>query len=162
MFKMGKIICGFSGIGKTFADKNSNGEILDLESSPFSWIYYDNGLKERNPDFPKNYIDKLELIMSAHPEIKYILLSCHQEVRDELKRRGLKYIIVRPLSESKNEYLKRWLTRDETDMDFLHKMNDNWIEMLSSCCNDNSPKVYLEENEYLSDILLYVPRYTCE
>lgn len=150
---MSTIICGFSGIGKSTAEQK-NRKILDFESSGYSNIFENGFVVSRNKDFPKNYIDKLEELIK-NDEAYYYLLSCHQEVRDELKARGLKYIIVLPYrdKELKNEYKKRWLKRG-SDIDFITKMNERWDEMIDSCVNDDAPKIYLDEGEYLSDILV--------
>ena len=148
---MSIIICGFSGIGKSTAEQK-NKRILDFESSGYSNIF-ENGFRlGRNKDFPKNYIDKLEELMERD-EADYYLLSCHEEVRNELKTRNLKYIIVMPYMEHKNEYMKRWFKRG-SDIDFITKMNKCWNEMINSCVRDIAPKIYLDEHEYLSDLLM--------
>lgn len=147
---MSTIICGFSGIGKSTAEQK-NRRILDFESSGYSNIF-ENGFRVgRNKDFPKNYIDRLEKLIENN-EADYYLLSCHEEVRNELKARGLKYIIVMPYTEYQNEYVKRWLRRG-SDIDFITKMNERWLRMIRSCVEDTAPKIYLDEHEYLSDIL---------
>lgn len=147
---MSTIICGFSGIGKSTAEQKSR-RILDFESSGYSNIFENGFVVSRNKDFPKNYIDKLEELMK-NDEAHYYLLSCHEDVRNELKARGLKYIIVLPHMEYKNEYLKRWLKRG-SDIDFITQMDKRWEVMINSCERDTSPKIYLDEHEYLSDIL---------
>ena len=148
---MSTIICGFSGIGKSTAEQKSR-RILDFESSGYSNIFENGFVVSRNKDFPKNYIDKLEELMK-NDEAHYYLLSCHEDVRNELKARGLKYIIVLPHMEYKNEYLKRWLKRG-SDIDFITQMDKRWEVMINSCVKDTAPKIYLEEHEYLSDILI--------
>lgn len=147
---MSTIICGFSGIGKSTAEQK-NRRILDFESSGYSNIFENGFVVSRNKDFPKNYIDKLEELMK-NDEAYYYLLSCHEDVRNELKVRGLKYIIVLPHMEYKNEYLKRWLKRG-SDIDFITQMDKRWEVMINSCERDTAPKIYLNEHEYLSDIL---------
>ena len=148
---MSTIICGFSGIGKsTVAQKNKR--ILDFESSGYSNIFENGFVVSRNKDFPENYIDKLEELIKTN-EADYYLLSCHQEVRNELKARGLKYMIVLPYRDYKNEYIKRWLRRG-SDVDFMTKMNERWEDMIISCAKDTVLKIYLDEHEYLSDILI--------
>ena len=119
------------------------------------------GIKDRNNEVhyieknvnydSRKYIDKLEELIK-NDEADYYLLSCHQEVRDELKARGLKYIIALPYRECKNEYKKRWLKRG-SDIDFITKMDKCWDEMIDSCAKDSATKIYLDEHEYLSDIL---------
>lgn len=148
---MSTIICGFSGIGKSTA-KQKNRKILDFESSGYSNIFENGFIVSRNKDFPKNYIDKLEELMK-NDEAYYYLLSCHEEVRNELKARGLKYMIILPYRDYKNEYIKRWLKRG-SDIDFITKMNECWDVMIDSCATDSAPKIYLDEHEYLSDILI--------
>lgn len=139
---MAIIICGFSGVGKSYIAQTYN-DFIDLESSGY-----------KTKDFPKNYINEVErIIQEDDDEISYILLSCHAEVRAELQNRGIKYILVTPYRESKNEYLKRWLKRGE-NIDFISKMNKNWNDMVTSCYKDNSPHIYLQDDEYLSDILI--------
>lgn len=148
---MSTIICGFSGIGKSTAEQK-NRKILDFESSGYSNIFENGFVVSRNKDFPKNYIDKLEELIK-NDEAYYYLLSCHEEVRNELKARGLQYIIVLPYRECKNEYLKRWLKRG-SPIEFIKSMNDRWEDMIKSCEEDTAPKIYLDEHEYLSDILI--------
>lgn len=140
------VICGFSGIGKSTAEKRGN-RIIDLESSLFSRSMENN--KERDPDFPANYIGYLEKIIGDY---QYYLLSCHKEVRDELKRRGINYIIVLPTVDQKNEYLKRWLKRG-SPIEFIKSMNDRWEDMIASCEEDDAPKIYLSSDEYISDLI---------
>ena len=139
---MAIIICGFSSIGKSSIAQTYN-DFIDLESSGY-----------KTKDFPKNYIDEVErIIQEDNDKISYILLSCHAEVRTELQKRGIKYILITPYRESKNEYLKRWLKRGD-NIDFISKMDKNWNDMIISCHKDDSPHIYLQENEYLSDILI--------
>ncbi len=129
---MSTIICGFSGIGKSTAEQK-NRKILDFESSGYSNIFENGFVVSRNKDFPKNYIDKLEELIK-NDEAYYYLLSCHEEVRNELKARGLKYIIVLPYMECINEYKKRWLKRG-SDINCM-KMNERWEVMIKSCAKD--------------------------
>ena len=148
---MSTIICGFSGIGKTTAEQKHR-QILDMESSGYSNVFENGFVVSRNKDFPKNYIDKLEELIK-NDEAYYYLLSCHEEVRNELKARSWQYIIVLPTIEQKNEYLKRWLKRG-SPIEFIKSMNDRWEDMIKSCEEDEAPKIYLDEHEYLSDILI--------
>jgi hypothetical protein len=146
------IICGFSGIGKSTAEQK-NRRIIDFESSIYSHNFNcELGIMgAKNINFPRNYIDGLiELI--EKDVATYYLLSCHKEVRDELKARGLDYIIVMPTKDQKNEYLKRWLKRGSSDS-FITMMNDRWDEMIKSCEEDNAPKIYLDKGEFLSDLI---------
>ena len=147
---MSTIICGFSGIGKSTAEQK-NRRILDFESSGYSNIF-ENGLRvRRNEDFPKNYIDKLEELINVD-EADYYLLSCHEEVRNELKARNIDYLIVLPTIEQRNEYLKRWLRRGSS-VGFIKSMNERWEYMIKSCKEDEAPKIYLSDGEYISNLI---------
>jgi hypothetical protein len=146
------VMCGFSGVGKSTAEQLHK-NVEDWESSAYSHIWKpdEEAYWEKCCTFPKNYIDALvEDMNKSHNKV--YLLSCHQEVRDELKERGIKYIIVMPERYQLNEYLKRWLKRGSS-ADFIHLMNNRWFDMIESCENDDAPKIYLEEHEFINDIL---------
>ena len=144
------IICGFSGIGKSTAEQKHR-RIIDFESSGWSHIWR-NGIEIRkNKKFPTNYIDRLCEMLDCDMATCY-LLSCHKEVREELKARGIDYIIVMPTIEQKNEYLKRWLKRGSS-IEFIKTMNDRWEDMIKSCEEDDAPKIYLSSGEYISDLI---------
>lgn len=57
---------------------------LDSDSSNFSWVKDENGnnTKERNPEFPKNYI---EHIKSNIGKVDVIFVSSHKVVREALE-----------------------------------------------------------------------------
>lgn len=145
------VICGFSGVGKSTAEQKSK-NVVDFESSAYSHFFDDNHLMcEKNPNFPRNYIDALCESIDKGRENVY-LISCHEEVRKELTNRGINYIIVMPSADQKNDYLKRWLTRGSS-VEFIAMMDERWEEMHRSCESDNSPKIYLDSYEYISDVL---------
>ena len=147
---MNYIICGFSGVGKSTAEHRHN-NVFDFESSGYSHIWKPAAMGEKNKEFPKNYIDALIEHMKEHHNCVY-LLSCHKEVRDELKARDFEYIIVMPHQFHKNEYMKRWLRRGSSE-EFIRSMYDRWDSMIRSCEEDSSPKIYLDEKEYINDVL---------
>ena len=144
------IICGFSGIGKSTAEQK-NRNIVDFESSGFSHTY-ENGLQTGlNASFPRNYIDALCDLRDNGCATHY-LISCHKEVREELKKRGLDYVIVLPTAEQKNEYMKRWLKRGSS-VYFIKSMESRWDDMVRSCEEDDAPKIYLSSGEFISDLI---------
>lgn len=147
--KAHKVICGFSGVGKSTAEQR-NRRIHDLESSGWSWDFNTEPPK-RKRDFPANYIDYLERLMEESASSAF-LLSCHEEVRRELRVRGIPYVIVMPHPQLKNEYLKRYLHRG-SDIEFIKYMNDAWDAMIASCQEDSAPIIYLDSGEYISDLL---------
>lgn len=141
------IICGFSGVGKSTAEQKAK-NVIDFESSGYSHDW-EKGVVNNN--FPKNYIDAVVEHINNHHNCIY-LLSCHEEVRRELKDRGFEYIVVMPTYWQRNEYVKRWLRRGSS-VEFVRSMYDRWKEMIKSCEDDSSPKIYLDENEYIFDVL---------
>ncbi len=145
------VICGFSGIGKSTLSHRDI-RVFDFESSRYSHIYECGVKMGINSEFPKNYIDALENMMSQNAAGYYYLVSCHESVRQELTNRGIPYVIVAPYWECKNEYLKRWLRRGSS-VEFIQNMYDRWDEMQHSCVNDGAAIIYLDEKEYISDII---------
>lgn len=143
------LICGFSGIGKSTAEQKAK-NVFDFESSGYSHDFT-SPVPIRNTEFPRNYVDAVIKHMEEHHNCVY-LLSCHEEVRKELKSRGLDYIIVMPDYDQRNEYTKRWLKRGSS-LDFIVSMFNRWDEMITSCEEDDAPKIYLSENEYVFDVL---------
>lgn len=143
---MYRVICGFSGIGKSTLS-SLGGEYVDFESSLFD--------RER---FPVNYIDSLCILMNTDIQIgrgdRTYLLSCHDSVRRELKKRNIPYIIVMPDEDMRNEYVKRWFKRGSS-IEFISKMYNDWHNMIKSCIDDGSPVIFLGEREYLADLFIH-------
>ena len=83
---------------------------------------------------------------------QYVLLSCRCDIRNELARRGIPYVIVMPRKEDLNEYMQRWLRRG-TPTPLLRSLQDNWNAYLASCGNDPAPKIFLERDQWLKDVL---------
>ena len=144
------IICGFSGIGKSTAEQKHKG-VIDFESSGYSHTFKVGHPDEKNKAFPRNYIDAVCDHMDNTSNTIY-LLSCHEEVRNELKSRGIPYIIVMPHPHLKEEYIRRWLRRGSS-IEFIEMMSCRWSEMIASCEKDDAPKIHLDWNEYLDDVL---------
>ena len=144
------VICGFSGVGKSTAEQKHN-NVVDFESSGYSHFFDIKKMGQKNTAFPRNYIDALCEMMDKGKEDIY-LISCHEEVREELKARGIDYIIVLPTLDQRNEYNKRWLKRGSS-AEFIKMMNEKWLQMHVSCEEDKAPKIYLSEGEYIDDVL---------
>ena len=150
------IICGFSGIGKSWAAKCME-NVIDMESSKYSKIKSEvepDLLPPReNPLFPFNYADAIEKEFNEGHD-KIILVSCHAQLRSELKKRGIPYLIILPYNteEIKNEYKIRWFVRG-SKIGFIKVMSDNWEEFIHSCAKDGAPCIYLEKEEFLVNIL---------
>jgi broad-specificity NMP kinase len=143
------IISGFAGIGKsTFAEMMNKGDqykVLDLESKHFSKMMYTN---LRDPGFPKNYIDAL-IDFRNQNKYDFILISAHEEVRKELLKRGIGYNYVLPYPQCKDEYIKRYKNRGNSE-DFIILLNNNWDEWTNVILPKEFPR-YLDCDEYLGN-----------
>jgi hypothetical protein len=134
--KEGNIICGFAGIGKsTLADEYLG--FVDLESTPFEKDWY-------------RYV-KVATHMANNGYI--VLLSCHKELRKELRSQNIDYLLALPPEDKKEEYIQRYKNRKNTD-DFIELLSDNWYSFLSVMPNE---KVIIVEN-YLQNSLLDIKR----
>lgn len=120
------VISAFPGCGKTYCYNNyqSDFSMLDSDSSNFSWIKDSNGnnTKERNPDFPNNYIKHIKKNIG---KVDFIFVSSHEVVRKTLADHGIKVIIVYPNKNLKSEWLRRFKERGSNE-GFIKFISDNW------------------------------------
>lgn len=148
------IISGFPGVGKSefFKNQESHGKVcLDSDSSEFSWVKDENGnnTKVRNPNFPSNYIDHIKANIG---EVDIILVSSHDVVRQALKEADIKYVLVYPKIDAKEEYIRRYKQRGNNDA-FIKFISDNWDEFITNMQNETFPyKKELEKWQYLSSL----------
>lgn len=146
-----KIISAFPASGKTHLFDNIHREftVLDSDSSKFSWIKDNEGNKVRNPEFPKNYIEHIKENIGR---VNYIFVSSHKEVRDALKEAGIKYTLVVPEKELKDEWVKRCIHRGN-NVDFCNLIFNKWNEWLEEIERNEKDIIKLKSNQYLSDII---------
>ena len=106
------IVCGFAGIGKSYYAKRTKGAV-DLESTPFNknWDLYSN----------------VAIHMQDNGYLP--LVSCHKELRNELKKKGANYIVVLPKIEDKEKYLERYKKRGNNEI-FLKLFEEKWEEFI--------------------------------
>ncbi|WP_218014784.1 hypothetical protein [Bacillus sp. Marseille-P3800] len=143
---MTKIISGFPGVGKSYLYRKSDLSIADSDSSDFSWN--ENG--ERNKDFPNNYI---EHIKSTVDQVDYLLVSSHDVVREALRDHNIKYTIVYPSADLKEEYLERYRKRRSPE-GFISFIETNWSKFLTEIHKDMFPHHFvLLKGETLFDVL---------
>jgi hypothetical protein len=140
-----KVISGFPGVGKTFYKENSNLNILDSDSSKFSWL----GDRIRNPEFPNNYIKHIKDNMYKSD---IILVSTHKIVRDALVDNNIRFLLVYPEIGLKEEYLKRFKDRGNDNL-FIKKFEDDWDLFINEMDNQKGcESIKLKSGEYLSDV----------
>jgi len=144
---MVKVISGFPGIGKTYYKENSNINVLDSDSSKFSWI--EKGV--RNPEFPKNYIDHIKDSMY---KFDMVLVSTHKIVRDALVDNNIKFLLVYPDISLKEEYIERFRKRGNEDS-FIKLFEDNWDKFIGEMDNQKGcESVKLSSGKFLSTMFL--------
>ena len=137
------VISGFPGIGKTEAAKRIP-DCLDLESRHFD---------KDDLNWVSAYVDGIENgLVKYEGCYRYIFISSHREVRQEMKKRRIPYIVVVPYVDDKEDYLKRYLRRGN-DMDFIDNIAFNWYQWLDEINENETRVIHLLTVEYLSDIL---------
>lgn len=139
------IFAGFPGIGKTYFKSISNKVVCDLDSSNFSRIN-----DKRNPLFPKNYIDS---ILDKIGKCDYLLISIHSEMRYELDKLNINYIIVIPDRNDKKEYIDRIKRRNENNDNFIERVNNLWDKWIDDIEKSDKNIIILNKNEYFSDFI---------
>ena len=136
------VVCGFPGIGKTHLFNNVDFKILDSDSSTFD-----------KDNFPKNYIDHIKVNLD---KVKIILVSSHKDVREELIKEGIKFVLIHPYPSLKDSYIERYKERGSSER-FINLISENWdswmVEMIK---DDRLCSLLLKDGEYLSDVLLPV------
>lgn len=154
-----KIYSVFPACGKTWLYQHQEDyglKILDSDSSQFNWVYVDDGNngwhKERNSDFPANYIKHIkENINNAD----IIFVSSHASVREALDTEGIDFTIVYPEMSCKAEWVGRCFIRDKNGESGCgpEAMYDNWDQWITECFETgiDHEEIVLHPREYLSD-----------
>lgn len=167
-FLEGKIVMGFSGIGKTHIS-NGKSTFIDLESSKFKYK-----LTERDEDLERTkgdrnrvlskgdwHQDYIEAIEENLKKYDYVLIWISLETLEELLARGHKVTVIIPENEQlvKDEYVDRYRKRGNTNQ-FIEDMLGFWSKILVPFLNyvegldGNSVKVIkLKSGEYLKDAI---------
>lgn len=156
-------ICGFPGVGKSWAAETYGigkyrRNVIDLDSSKFRWEKDENGEGIPNLDWPENYVDEIERLLNEPKNI--VLISTHPEVRDEMRRRGVPYVIVAPKTyddkSDRDEYLRTFL-RTGRPYEFIKKVGGNFyaykVNLVRDMTDNHTPLIWLEKDQTLSDVL---------
>ena len=148
--KTTKIISAFPATGKTYVTRKAETlglTIQDSDSSDFSW----NADKTtRHDEWPQNY---LKHIMTSIGKVDYILVSSHQEVRNGLLDLNVKFTLVYPSVELKDEYIQRVKERGSDDL-FIKLLDRNWVLFLSSLKEcECAEHIQLGSGEFLEKVI---------
>ena len=153
------VISAFPASGKTFAFKQQDKcsfRIADSDSSNFSWTKDGN----RNPEFPKNYIEHVKYLMNLPygERPHFIFVSSHESVRNELIKQGIEFMICYPSVELKDEWIRRIVSRGsgQAFADFIAEHFESFINDIEKL--EGNPLVTLykfeEKDESVSDIVI--------
>jgi len=152
------IVSAFPACGKSYMFNNYNGKpfaMLDSDSSQFSWIKDENvnNTKERNPDFPDNYIKHIKDNIG---KVDVIFISSHDIVRKALNDNEINFFMVYPDKLMKDEWIRRFKERGNNE-GFIKFIGDNWDDFIDKIRSDQYSGYYeLQRDEYIGDILDYV------
>ncbi len=136
---MGKIISGFSNIGKSSFQKYRKESVYDLDTCYFNKI----------EGWVSIYID---CILALKEKYDYVFITTHGEVLKELEKRKIEYTLVYPKRELKEEYRLRAIQRHSSN-DFVEGFFSRWDMHIDDCRKRKPTKrVELSSKEFLSDI----------
>ena len=155
------VVSAFPACGKTVAyNKYKDSKtILDSDSSEFSWIKdeFGNNTKERNLDFPNNYIQHIKDNLG---KTDIIFVSSHLNVRQSMKDNDINYITIYPSKECRLEWVGRMYLRGN-DAKFISFINDNWDNFMFDIKNEphGTQLWFLEHNKCIEDCLESILKY---
>lgn len=160
--KLGIIICGFSGIGKTtLGQKYENiaeiGQSLyrniyeGIDASKISRELRKNirvGIK-KNPKWPMNYINKINELRETHD---LMLVFTDFELMDKFRELNIPFIIAIPDINRKEEFINNFKKRGQ-DEKFCQKAASKWDEKIKELKQMKETRIILKNHEYLEDYL---------
>jgi len=140
------IICGFPGIGKSYAAKKRGWH--DSDSSQFSWVSHGEIPRVPNPEFPANYIFHIACLEGP------VLASSHSVVRNALVQANLSFSVCYPARQCLAEYLERYRQRGSPES-FVILLASNWDNWLGEMENETraTHHLVLGPGQYLDDAL---------
>lgn len=149
-----KVYSAFPGTGKSWFTNKYPDIAIDSDSSEYSWVKDENGnnTKERNPDFPQNYINHIK---NKIGKVEVIFVSSHKIVRDALVANNIPFTLVYPSLTSRGEYLNRYKERGNMES-FINLLDLNWTDWILECVHQKGcKKILLDNGEFISDHLIY-------
>jgi hypothetical protein len=152
------VISAFPACGKTYAFNNYQNDytMIDSDSSQYSWVKDSEGnnTKERNPDFPRNYIQHIKDNIG---KVEIIFVSSHEVVRNALSEAGIRFCTVYPDRSLLNEWVGRCYRRgnEKSFIDVLIANWDKWIDSIEMG-EHGFGKQRLTSNQYLDFSEIYL------
>jgi hypothetical protein len=104
----------------------------------------------RSPDFPGNYIQHVK---DKIGQVDIIFVSSHKAVRDALVAAGIKFTLVYPEMDLREEYLERYRRRGSSG-DFVTMIGSNWAGFITELEDqEGCEHVVLGADEMMSDMI---------
>jgi hypothetical protein len=153
------VIAAYAGTGKTTLAKHRPNEFVDFVCMPYKYELPEHGgageAGKANPDhvlrddWPYNYADAIQ--MAAHAG-KHLLIPSDLSVLMLLQIKGAPYTICYPQRSAKDEYLRRYRARGNTQA-FMDIFIGRWDRFLDALERDLFGRhVVLRPHEYLADV----------
>lgn len=138
---MGKILCGFVGIGKSTVSKiDKNIKCYDLDPTYFT----------KNEGWEDIYID---CALGLSKEYDYVFLTTYVQVMERLNARGIEWWLVYPSADQKIDYKKRAIERC-SPKEFVEGFFGKWDDHIRDVeCIPCKHKIQLSYGEHLTDAL---------
>lgn len=148
--RRGAVVAAFPAVGKSYVAERRS-DVVDSDSSSFSWKWFGPDVRERHPEWPGNYIEHIK------DEVKKgntVLVSTHAEVRAALHQNAIPFTLVYPVPMAREEYRDR-MYRRESPVWLIEKVIDElWTSALHECAAQlGCVHVVLRPSEYLSDVM---------
>lgn len=164
IFRRIPVLSVFPGLGKTFCLNNSAYKCSDSDSTKWSWVYEDgHKTKERNPDFPKNYVDHIKRLIKSD-NYEFIFASSHYHFKKELERQKIPFISIYPEKSCKEFFLENLRNRRTgiSKKEFVEEIDKHWDLWIPEDGDETKrnvscyTEVFLEPGVWLSDALQYL------
>lgn len=123
-----KVVAAFPATGKTYLAERYPNDIVDCESSNYSWEREPPEVRVRHREWPDNYIEHIQTLKSSG---KTVLVSTHVEVRFALASAGIPCLLVYPRADLRAEYLERMRARGSPP-GLIEKIENSWMSMMVS------------------------------
>lgn len=139
------VMSAFPATGKTYlATRHS--ELVDSDSSKFSWKWFGSEDRERHPDWPGNYVESIAQALEVG---RSVLVSTHEEVRYALTEARISFLLAYPRADLRVEYLERMVQRG-SPAPLIQKIRREWFLMMASLqAQTGCAHVVLGPGEYL-------------